>query len=63
LSDPRAAEHAFARVIQLEKETPLAGQAYLALAGVHRKEGKTEEAARDMDEYRRIQALTSHLPE
>jgi tetratricopeptide (TPR) repeat protein len=63
LSDPPAAERAFTRVIQLEKETPLAGQAYLALAGVHRKQGKTEEAARDMDEFRRIQALTSHLPE
>jgi tetratricopeptide (TPR) repeat protein len=63
LSDPPAAERALTRVIQLEKETPLAGQAYLALAGVHRKQGKREDAARDMDEFRRIQALASHLPE
>jgi tetratricopeptide (TPR) repeat protein len=63
LSDPPAAERAFTRVIQLEKETPLAGQAYLALAGVHRKQGKTAEAARDLEEFRRIQALASHLPE
>jgi len=58
-SDPNAAEHAFARVIELEKETPLAAQAYLALAGVHRKLGKPQQAAHDMEEFRRIQALTS----
>ena len=63
LSDPPGAERALTRVIQLEKETPLAGRAYLALAAVHRKQGKTEDAARDMDEFRRIQALASHLPE
>jgi len=58
-SDPNAAEQAFARAIELEKETPLAAQAYLALAGVHRKQGKTEQAAREMQEFRRIQALTT----
>ena len=58
-SDPNAAEHAFARVIELEKETPLAAQAYLALAGIHRKLGKTEQAAHEMQEFRRIQALTT----
>ena len=55
-SDPDAAEHALTRVIKIEKETPLAGQAYFALAGIHRKQGKTEQAARDMQEFRRIQA-------
>ena len=56
VSDPNVAEHALRRVIELEKETPLAGQAYLALAGIHRKQGKTEQAAHEMQEYRRIQA-------
>jgi tetratricopeptide (TPR) repeat protein len=56
VSDPAAAEHSFARVIDLEKATPLAGQAYLALAGIHRKSGQTEQAAREMEQYRRIQA-------
>jgi hypothetical protein len=51
------------RVIELEKETPLAGQAYLALAGIHRKQDKTEQAARDTQEYRRIQALTARVRE
>jgi tetratricopeptide (TPR) repeat protein len=59
VSDPSAAEHALGRVIELEKETPLAGQAYLALAGIHRKQGKTDRAAHEMQEYRRIQALTA----
>lgn len=57
-SDPSASEHAFSRVVEIEKETPLAGQAYLSLAGVHRKLGKTQQAAHDMQEFRRIQALT-----
>jgi tetratricopeptide (TPR) repeat protein len=57
-NDPKSAELAFSRVIELERRTPLAGQAYLALAGIHRKEGKTEQANQDMQEYRRIQALT-----
>ena len=62
VSDPDAAEHALQRVIELEKDTPLAGQAYLALAQIHRRQGKTEQAARDLQEYRRIQALAAHLP-
>jgi tetratricopeptide (TPR) repeat protein len=58
VSDPSTAERALVRVIDLEKESALAGQAYLALAGIHRKEGETEQAAREMQEYRRIQALS-----
>jgi hypothetical protein len=53
------AEHALERVIESEKETPLAGQVYLVLAGIHRKQGKTDQAAREMQEYRRIQALNN----
>jgi len=59
---PDAAERALLRVIELEKDTPLAGQAYLALAQLHRKQGKTDQAARDMQDYRRIQALAAHPP-
>lgn len=58
-SDPSAAEHAFARVIELEKQTALAAQAHLALAGIYRRQGKTDGAAREMQEYRRIQALAA----
>src|SRR5271170_710519 len=59
ISDPDVAEHALVRAIELEKDTPLAGQAYLALAQIHRRQGKTEQAAHDMQDYRRIQALTA----
>jgi tetratricopeptide (TPR) repeat protein len=62
ISDPDAAERALQRVIELEKDTPLAGQAYLALAQLHRKQGKTDQAARDMQDYRRIQPLSAHPP-
>jgi tetratricopeptide (TPR) repeat protein len=62
ISDPDVAEHALVRAIELEKDTPLAGQAYLALAQIHRRQGKTEQAAHDMQDYRRIQALTAPPP-
>jgi tetratricopeptide (TPR) repeat protein len=61
-SDPATAERAFSRVTELEKQTPLAAQAYLALAGVHRKLGKGEQASRDMQEYRHIQASIVATP-
>ena len=62
VSDLASAERAFERVTQLEKGAPLAGQAYLALAGIHRKQGKAEQAASDMQEYRRIQAVIELHP-
>jgi tetratricopeptide (TPR) repeat protein len=55
---PGDAERPFQRVIELEKESALAGQAYFALAGIHRKQGRTEQAAKEMEEYRRILALS-----
>jgi tetratricopeptide (TPR) repeat protein len=60
VSDPGVAEHALLRVIELEKETPLAGQAYFALAGIHRKQGKSAQATKEMQEYSRIQSLNNH---
>ena len=59
VSDPNAAEQALDRVIAVEKQSQLAGQAYLLLASTHRKQGKSELAARDMAEYKRIHSLTS----
>lgn len=58
-SNPEAAEQALNRVLVMEKETPLAGQAYFVLAGIHRKQGKTELAAKEMHEFRRLQALNA----
>jgi tetratricopeptide (TPR) repeat protein len=59
-SEPSVAEHALTRAIELEKDTALAAQAYLTLAGIHRRQGKTDQAAHEMQEYRRIQALSAH---
>jgi tetratricopeptide (TPR) repeat protein len=59
VSDPNAAERALDRVIAVEKQSPLAAQAYLLLASTHRRQGKSELAARDMEEYKRIQNVTS----
>lgn len=59
-SEPSVAEQALTRMIELEKDTPLAAQAYLTLAGIHRRQGKTDQAAHEMQEYRRIQALSAH---
>lgn len=55
-SEPKAAENALNRVVELEKQSPLAAQAYLLLAGIHRKSGNAQLAAHEMSEYRRIQA-------
>jgi tetratricopeptide (TPR) repeat protein len=58
VSDPNAAEQALNRVIAVEKQSPLAAQAYLLLASTHRRQGKSELAARDMEEYKRIHNAT-----
>jgi tetratricopeptide (TPR) repeat protein len=55
--DPALAEKALDRVIELEKDTPLAGEASFTLAGIHRKQGKIEQAMKDMQDFRRIQGL------
>jgi protein O-GlcNAc transferase len=59
VSDPDAAERALEQVIAIEKDSPLAAQAYLLLAGTHRRQGKSEQAARDTEEYKRIQSSAS----
>ena len=55
--DAAVAEKSLMRVTELEKDTPLAAQAYQALGTLHRKEGKTDLAAQEMKEFQRINAL------
>lgn len=43
-----AAEKAWKRVVELEKTGPLASQAHFGLAGIYRKQGKADDAAREM---------------
>ena len=54
VGNPKLAEQALNRVIAIEKDTQLAGTAYFVLAGIHRKQGKTELAAQEMQEFRRL---------
>jgi tetratricopeptide (TPR) repeat protein len=59
VSDPTAAEQALDRVIAIEKQGPLVAQAYLLLASTHRRQGKSELAAHDLEEYKRIHDVAS----
>jgi predicted Zn-dependent protease len=59
VDNPSIAEAALKRVVELEKDSPLAEKAYLALAGIHRRQGNTDLAAEDMKQYRRIQTLVA----
>lgn len=55
-SDPAAAEKAWLKVIELEKETSLAAQAHFGLAGIYRKQGKAAQAQHEMQEFQRLQS-------
>lgn len=61
-NDSAAAEKAWTRVVELEKGSALAAQAHFALAGLYRKQGKTEAAEREMTEFKKLQN-TSTPPE
>ena len=56
-ADASAAEQALASVLKIEQNTSLAAQADLLLASIHRKQGKSAQASREMEDYRRIQGL------
>jgi tetratricopeptide (TPR) repeat protein len=57
VADASAAEQALASVLKLEQNSSLAAQADLLLASIHRRQGKSELASREMEDYRRIQGL------
>ena len=56
--DPATAEKAWLHLLQIEKGTSLAAQAHLGLAGLYRKEGKTAQAAAEMEQFRKLQKTT-----
>jgi tetratricopeptide (TPR) repeat protein len=53
--DAAGAEKSWQQVISLETTGPLAAQAHFELAGLYRKQGKTELADRELRAYRQIQ--------
>jgi tetratricopeptide (TPR) repeat protein len=50
------AEQSWLKVIELEKTTALAAQAHFGLAGLYRKQGKTERAQNEMKEFQKLQS-------
>jgi len=53
--DAAAAEKSFTKLLGIEKGTPLAAQTHFALAGLYRKQGKTADAEREMQEFQKLQ--------
>jgi tetratricopeptide (TPR) repeat protein len=54
-ADPVAAERAWTKVLEIEKQTSLAAQAHFGLAGLYRKQGKTAQAQHEMQEFQKLQ--------
>jgi tetratricopeptide (TPR) repeat protein len=55
VGDDSAAEKAWTRVVEIEKESDLAAQAHFALASLYRKLGKMEDAEREMGKFKKLQ--------
>ena len=53
--DTAAAEQAWTHLLSIEKDSSLAAQAHFGLAGIYRKQGKTLQAANEMQEFRKLQ--------
>jgi tetratricopeptide (TPR) repeat protein len=53
--DAAAAEKAWNGLLAIEKDGPLAAQAHFGLAGIYRKQGKSAEAAQQMQEFQKLQ--------
>ncbi len=53
--DTETAERAWSRVVEIEKNSSLAGQAHFSLAGLYRKTGKAEQASKEMQSFRELQ--------
>ncbi len=53
--DAAAAEKAWTKLLSIEKQSTLAAQAHFGLAGLYRKQGKTAEAQREMQEFQTLQ--------
>ena len=50
------AEKEWAKLLTIEKESPLAAQTHFGLANLYRKQGKTDAAKHEMQEFQRLQS-------
>ena len=60
--DNALAQKCWVHVLKLENNTPLAAQAHFGLASIYRKEGKTADADREMEEFRKLQGNAGGSP-
>lgn len=60
--DAAAAEKNWKHLLSIEKQSSLAAQAHFGLAAIYRKQGKTAEAKREMQEYEALQAPAQAQP-
>lgn len=58
--DDGLAQKSWAHLLRLEKDTALAAQAHFGLAAIYRKQGKTADADREMEEFRKLQGSAGH---
>jgi tetratricopeptide (TPR) repeat protein len=54
--DATTAQQSWQHLLTLEKNTALAAQAHFGLSGIYRKQGKTADADREMEEFRKLQS-------
>jgi tetratricopeptide (TPR) repeat protein len=59
--DPATAEKVWTRLLSIENQSALAGQTHFALAGLYRKQGKTADAEREMQEFQKLQSSAAQL--
>jgi tetratricopeptide (TPR) repeat protein len=60
--DAAAAEKAWTKLLSIEKQSALAAQAHFGLAGLYRKQGKTAQAQREMQEFQKLQSGANPQP-
>jgi hypothetical protein len=60
--DTATAEKQWTKLLTIEKDSSLAGQAHFGLAGIYRKQGKTAAAQREMQEFQRLQGGATQPP-
>src|ERR1700722_6282165 len=61
--DDALAQKSWMHLLTLENNTSLAGQAHFGLAGIYRKQGKTAEAEKEMELFRKLQSNASQTDE
>ncbi len=61
--DNAFAEKCWSHVLKLENNTSLAAQAHFGLAGIYRKQGKTADAEREMQQFQKLQDTLGGSPQ